>query len=275
MAKTCVWAAGTSAGTNCTLNTPANWTSDTNPSAGDTVIWSGDTPDVTAGLTQTTLYFAAVIIDGTYTGTIGSAAVPLALKKTTNATTLVHMEGSGALYLTGLLTTVNVVGGTAAAGGTITNFNMLGGTPSVRTGAAVTTLNVGTAPQASSSPVGTVTSGVTLTSLRMLDGRLTCHSAITNLDQFGGTCTQSAAVTTVSISGGTLDWLAGNITTINAYGGFVDGSDGTAARVITTLNRFTGSRINMANGRRNITVTTDRYFGGNETLDAGRETAWA
>lgn len=270
-----IWAAGSAAGADKSWDTAANWTGDTKPVDDDTVIFTGaSAPDCTGGMTQTALNLAKLITDSSYASTVGATGTPLSLD-TAAATVLTIMSGSGALYITGLLTTVTCNAGTVEAGGTITTFNGYGGTPSLRASTTVTTVNVKRTAQANSSPAMTIPSTVTsLTTINQSGGTLSNSEPATNVNLSGGTLTHEAgAITNMTVEGGVCNWNAGNITTALVKGGTLDGSGGTAARTITTLQREPGSKVDLANGRYNIAVTTDRYLGGVLVLDAGREHA--
>lgn len=263
-----IWGAGSGAGSDNDFATAANWTGDTLPINDDDIIFPDAAPDCTGSMDQSAKYFGNIIIEECVLGATGT---PLLIHAAT-ATDLLMVNPNAECYIDGKITTVTSQGGTLQLDGTIATLNPFGGTITVVTGANITTVNHGSASSASGAAKTTIPAGVTLDTIRQKGGRLTNSSPVTTLERFGGSMTHNAgAIGTFTNEGGTLTWNAGNITTARLFGGTLDGSGGTGARSITTLERYPGSTVNLANGRHNITVTTNRYFGGNEILDVSRE----
>ncbi len=269
-----VWGAGSGAGTDNDFSTAANWTGDTAPANGDDVVFDATcVTNCTAGMDQSAVNLNSLLVTSGYTGTIGATGAPLQLD-TDPVTDRVVMEGSGSLFITGGLALVTHLAGTLEVGGAIGTLNPFSGTCTVRASATVTTINQGAA-SASNAPTLTVPSTATVTTVNAFRGTGTCACALTALNVYGATWSQSEDVTTLIVTSGTVNWTDGDITTALMYGGTLDGSSGAAARAIATLERHDTSKVKLNNGAFNITVTADRYFGGSEVLDPGREYALA
>lgn len=264
-----IWGAGSGAGSDNDFATAANWTGDTLPVNDDDLVFPDDAPACTGSMNQVAKHFGKIIVENCVVGATGS---PLIIDGANETDLLVVNDGE--CYIDGKITVVTGQGGILQLDGTIATFNPFGGTITVVTGANITLINHGSASSSSGAAKTTIPAGVTLSTVRQKGGTLANSSAITTLERYGGSMTHSAgAITTLTNEGGTLTWDDGNITTGRIFGGTLDGSGGTAARSITTIERYPGSTVNLANKRHNITVGTDRYFGGSEKLDIGREYA--
>lgn len=264
-----IWGAGSGAGSDNDFATAANWTGDTLPVNDDDIIFPDDAEDCTGSMNQVAKHFGKIIIEDCVVGATGS---PLILDGANETDLLIVNDGE--CYIDGKITVVTAQSGTLQLDGTIATLNAFGGTITVVTGATVTLINHGSASSSSGAAKTTIPAGVMLSTIRQKAGTLTNSSPVATLERFGGSMTHAAgAITTLTNEGGTLTWNAGNITTARVFGGTLDGSGGPDARSITTLERYLGSTTNLANKRHNITVGTDRYFGGSEILDVGREYA--
>jgi len=264
-----IWGAGSGEGSDNDFGTAINWTGDTLPVNDDDLIFPDGAPACTGSMDQSAKHFGKIIVEDCVVGATGT---PLTLDGA-NETDLLQVN-DGECYIDGKVTTVTGQSGTLQLDGTIATLNAFGGTITVVTGASITTINHGSASSSSGAAQTTIPAGVTLSTVRQKAGRITNSSAIATLERYGGSMTHEAgAITTLTNEGGVLTWNDGAIATARIFGGTLDGSGGTTARAITTLERYPGSTVNLANGRHNITVTTNRYFGGNEIIDVGREYA--
>lgn len=236
------------------------------PRAGEHVRFAPDSASINSavGLDQSGVAIGDFIVENGYTGQIGSAtlgyliidpdrfefagggvaylnlhsaAIPITIHKTANATT-----GRG-LYLRGSgITVANIAGGQvgiASNGGetaTITTVRVLGGGTSVWLG-----------------------NGLSLTNLDTYAGTVALRCAATTIKHYGGVLQseENGAITTVNHFGGS--FIAKSTGTIGTYqlrGGTLDLTQSGAARTITTLNKYAGSWSILRN-KEAVTITTE------------------
>jgi hypothetical protein len=255
----------------------ANWSGAAVPASTDTVIVSGDKPDILYGLAQSAVTLASLTVGASYSGAIGLPdrnlsgggyneyrPTYLAISATAVSIGGGFGQGSGRIKLdTGTaVTTVNVqaTGAPAEPGveaflwkgsNTANVLNVVSGSVGVAVlpaeVAEVVTLRIGGGTDAARPQVRLGT-GVTLTNVTMEGGDVLTGSGAGTITKIDGvlTVTDTAAVTTLHNDGGTLYWQSsGTITTLNTGNdGVSDFSRDLRPRTVTNSNLHAGGTIN-------------------------------
>jgi len=122
----------------------------------------------------------------------------------------------------------------------------------------------------------TLNSGMTLpANIQITGGIIVNYNPITTLVNTAAEWTQAAGdITTIECYGGMIYWNAGNTATIYVYGGICDASGDATARRLGNAYVYQQGTLNLDNGQDNILVTGKvRNLGGTITLPSGYELA--
>ena len=270
-----IWDSGIGA-TDLNFLTAANWSDNTAPIDGDTAIIAS-TSDAILGNLATGLDSMVFRIGPGFTGTLGTAALPLDI----DCTTFDFESGGQSCYVRGDFTTVNVKGGIASStmldfGATpnaITTLRCMGGSGKVnlQADADVTNLVVIDADGLTIAAA----SGAAITDLIMDSGNVTITSrTITTATVRGGVLTLagSAAITTLNLEpGGVVNHQAtGAIGTFNGYGGFFDGRDNENVGAVqigsTAATIWEGCELNVQSAINNFTAPNGIVYNGGKVF---------
>ncbi|MBE3039724.1 MAG: hypothetical protein IMZ62_13055 [Chloroflexi bacterium] len=211
-------------GTTAVWATAGNWSQGAPVTADQVIIPRDSTQAITGGDFTTGVTLASFTTEAGHSAALGSAAVPVQV-----VATIANILGSGATYLSGTLTTLNLANGSqvhigydnaGTAAAALTTVNMLSGTARI-VNSAITTCTIG---------------GGTLT--------------------YGDPGRGTVAITTLTIEGtGKVVYNSNaTIVTLNGRRGTLDLSGDTRAVTITTLNAWPGLRI--IDPQKRLSVTT-------------------
>lgn len=206
----------------------AGWSDATGFAAGAELVVANPGGPITAGLDQRATDILYLDILSAWNANIGSQSAPLRVESTqTGSGRLRYRPSGGRLWLyaqngSGDATIDNLdVGGSGDVtllGGTFTTVTQDGG--NITAGAAIGTTFYGLGGTSRWDAAGTaITTGI------ITRGTHSFLRAITTLTITGGTVwmdLSGTAITTLNIYGGTLYLRAGNIPTVNGYGGVID-----------------------------------------------------
>jgi hypothetical protein len=243
----------------------ANWSPSGVPASTDSVFLQNNAVDITAGLAQSAVTLAALNIDQTYTGKIGTASAYLAIGATlctigNPGTGIVAAAGSPRIKLNfGSVQTAVTVVNTDTQASTDTGLppvqllgthasntcTVLGGRVGWAVGVGETSA-IATLKVAGAGANVVMGSGCTLTTVTQTAGLLTINSAATTVTQTGGTLTTagSGAITTATVSGTANLNSTGTITTLNVLNnGTANFGGNPAARTVTTPKLYRGGKI--------------------------------
>lgn len=259
------------------FGTVGNWTNGV-PVDGDTAVFFG-TPanNLTTDLAQSAIELNRLEVHSSFTGKIGvDAASPLIIdvNNSTNPRTVINGGIGSQVYLNGDQTSVwvNTAGTAKFDGGTITTLTLQKGTVSLIAGVTVTTLYVSYNTVVASNVTLTIESGATVTTAHVVGGTTTASMAPTTLNMLAGSWTQDDAgdITTLNQYGGTFTWVdsGGNtITKLNQYGGTFDGRPSYGNNTITDIDVIGPASVLYLDQTGRITVTNSpRIFAPTATV---------
>ncbi|HUX15565.1 MAG TPA: hypothetical protein VMW52_03780 [Phycisphaerae bacterium] len=282
MPDTRLWL-GNDSGNEGDWDTAANFDPAGVPVTGDTVILQRSSQSVTAGLDQSAVTLAALRIEQSFTGLVGTLGDPLIIGAT--AVNLGEHFGPSAapagsqginLDLRGAstITVANSAAASPSAESTLPPVRLLTDNASsvlrVRKGkvglainsptavSTIGTVSVGWSASQSTDADVQIGPGVTLTTLEQTGGSATLRCAATTVTQSAGALLTdgTGAITTHTITGGSAILNAsGTITTLNLDGGRADLTRSRAARTITTLAARSGSTGQISYDPAVVTVT--------------------
>lgn len=234
--------------TSSDFTAAANWSPANQPTSGDDVIIEGSNP-IDGGVLSASGNLASFVMRG-FTGQAGTAASPLIVDLA--ASSNVDIQTQGMAYIDFNASAVNVtVRGTANVSAPLYGLHISGaGVDNIHTynGASVLVL------ETIDEDIVTHDSGDRIQTVKGADavsfhgpGELIAYGSFTNIYASGQTCYYfgSGALTVAQAEAGSnlIYDSAGNITTLNAYGGNIDGSDSDESVTVTNLNISTGSRV--------------------------------
>jgi hypothetical protein len=260
MPSTIYWTGATSGDWSVTTN----WSGSVVPVTGDTVYIQNSAVSITAGLAQSAVTLAALYIDQTMTGTIGTASAYLQIGATlctignpslssiaSNGSTRIKLD-FGSVQTA--VTIINTASSSTETG--LPPLRMIGthasNTCAILAGRAGWAVNL----PGETSTVATLNvlggtiymgTGSTLTTIKQGGGTIVINSAATTITQDAGTITTqgSGAITTLSASGTANLNSTGTITTLNMRNGcLVDFKGNLTARTVTTPKLWAGAKLN-------------------------------
>lgn len=260
------------------FGTADNWVGGVAPVNGDDVIINTGSRNIDDGL-ATGLDLASIYVGPNYTGQIGnSVTAPLVVAVTGEVT----FDGGGAAHYlkadTAQIEDVrvkqigpNLDGTLYLCGGTFAKLIQNRGIVQVHSG-TVTEAELAALSSLLSTQVILKVDGGTVTTLHGIKG------AVEMIKDATGTITTALLYgADLTVNDGTLAnvdvchkdvtvlWqpdTATNITQARVFAGTFNGEGSPAARTISTLERHSGSETFLDNGPKNITVTTDKDYGG-------------
>jgi hypothetical protein len=256
---------GTDATTPTSWAVAANWSPSGVPVTGDTVYLLNNAVDIDTGLNQSAVTLAALFVDQTYTGRVGTAAADMQVGATlctigNPSQGIVAAAGSPRLRFDfGTVQTAVTVVNTDTAASTDTGYppvrlkgthasntcTVLGGRVGWAVGVGETS-TIATLKIAGAGANVVMGTGCTLTTITQTAGTLTINSAATTVTQTGGTLTTqgSGAIATATVSGTANLNSTGTITTLNVLNnGTANFGGNPAARTVTTPKLWKGGKI--------------------------------
>lgn len=251
-----------------TWTTDANWSSGTHPASNDdTQILDGAIS--IDGVDESSTDLDSIFVGPDYEGTIASSGTPLQLGcdlvsiKSGPKAGDIHLHANTAafddvridaspnnmIYLRGTITSLTVVhGNVTIVSGTVTTLNLewdgIGHRPNV----IIETPTVTTMNQLSGA-VTTMTAAGTVTTANIDAGEFDVRAGtVVTYNQRGGLIKHETATTT---------------TTLNAFGGTLDGSADGRDKTFTTINKHKNSTVNLNNGiSGSITISNNNLIFG-------------
>ncbi len=246
--STCIWT-GTS---SSVFATAGNWLGGSAPVNSDTVYIAGSV-SITGAATG--LSGIVLIVDPTYTGSIGSSSTYLGFSTCASF----NHAGTGTNYID--LGTSNITANVTATGpgnsllntsglylkgSNLATLNVSGGYVGLATGVDAETSTAATVRVTGSSTYVVLSSGVTLTTASVTSGSLDMSCAATTVTVNSGMVTTrgSGAITTMTQYAGTLfPYSSGTITTLNLNGGVASFIGNPVARTATTIKYNPGATL--------------------------------
>lgn len=268
-----------------------NWSGGAVPVTGDTIVFNGEAAEpLKYGLSQTGVAPAKIVIDSTFTKSIGlpsintdNAAYPyneyrttyLTLGTTASLDLDIDARNAGNIRIdtnTQAVTCAVLSSGASSETG-VAPVSLRGNSSSSTYHIEDASVDIcaDTGESGAASAVNVVGSrsivrigdSVSLTSLTVSGGNVTCDSAITTLVATGGTVTTrgSGTITTATLDGGTLEpESTGTITTLTVgNGGVLDSSKTLVGKTITNIALYAGATFNDPNGTITATNGLDVY----------------
>jgi hypothetical protein len=232
------------------FGTAGNWAGGVAPANSDTLYIAG-TVAITAGL-STGLTGINLIVDPTYTGTIGTSAGYLVI-----GCASFTFAGVGVSYIdldssniAAIVTATATPGSTGTyglylKGSNLASLSVSGGYVALA-GLDGETSTVATARVSGQGANVLLNTGVTLTTASVSSGNLIVGCAATTVTVNSGTCTTqgSGAITTIALVGGTLyPYSSGTVTTLTITGGTASFIGYPVARTVTNLKLNPGGTL--------------------------------